>query len=162
MDKNIIKSIPLFRDLNESELETIGPFLKTTSYHEGETIIADKEESDVLFILISGKVSISKKMTLLDHEEKLDKKFTILSSESNPFFGEVGVLGFLKRTASVTALTDCKLYSINQKNFIKISEKYPKIGFKLLLKISLQLSSILEKTNEDVLKLSTALIYALK
>ncbi|MBN2461472.1 MAG: cyclic nucleotide-binding domain-containing protein [Candidatus Cloacimonetes bacterium] len=162
MDLEFLRKVSLFSKLSTDELNLVAPCLHTCRFKEGEKIISDREESDKLFILHLGKVVVSKKMTMVDQEEELDKTLTVLSAENFMFFGEIGLLGFRKRTANVVAKTDCELYSLNQKDFMTLSEKYPGIGFKILLEISRQLSRILEKTNEDVLKLTTALIYALK
>ena len=45
--------------------------------------------------------------------------------------------------------------------FIAFCEKEPSIGFRIVLTISRIISSRLRKTNEDVLKLTTALSLAL-
>lgn len=162
MDLNFLKKVVLFHDLSDDELQSFASRLKHVSYRENEPIITENEESDKMFILYHGKVMITKKMTMIDQEQDVNKTFVVLSAGDHPFFGEIGLLGLRKRTANAVAKTDCELFTISQKDFTAICDKYPRIGFKVLLEISRKLSVILEKTNEDVLKLTTALIYALK
>ncbi|MBN1327533.1 MAG: cyclic nucleotide-binding domain-containing protein [Candidatus Cloacimonetes bacterium] len=162
MDQEFLRKVSLFNQLDDRELNIFSEKLTSVNFREGDKIITDHQESDNLYILYSGSVIISKKMSMIENQEELDKTFTVLNAEAHPFFGEIGLLGFRKRTANVTADSDCLLYTINQEDFMKISREYPRIGFKVLLEISRKLSEILEKTNEDVLKLTTALIYALK
>jgi len=72
------------------------------------------------------------------------------------------LLGKQLRTATVTAVTDCKLYTIDHDNFVKIIKEHHHIGVVVLWEISHKLAQILEKTDSDILKLTTALIYALR
>jgi CRP/FNR family transcriptional regulator, cyclic AMP receptor protein len=162
MDKSFLKKVVLFKDLNTEELEIFARKLRELNVKKGNTIIKEDEESDKLFILYKGDVSISKKITMVSEEEQINKTFMTLSASDHQFFGEIGLLGFLKGTANVLARTDCTLYTINQKSFLEICELHPGIGFKILLEISRKLSKLLEKMNDDILKLTTALIYALK
>jgi CRP-like cAMP-binding protein len=162
MDINFLKKVILFKQLSEEEIEIFAQKLKELHVKESNTIIKENEDSDKLFILYKGEVSISKKITMINEEEQINKTLLTLSGSDHQFFGEIGLLGFMKGTANVFARTDCTLYTINQKSFLEICDKHPGIGFKILLEISRKLSRLLEKMNEDILKLTTALIYALK
>ncbi len=162
MDLAFLKKVDLVKELTVPELKTFSSKLKTVKYKESEFLIEENKENDKLFILYKGEVVISKKMTMIDDQEKIDKTFISLTANNHAFFGEIGLLGLQKSTATCKANTECILYTINQKDFISICKSNPEIGFKMLLEISRKLSRLLEKTNEDVLKLTTALIYALK
>lgn len=161
MDLNFLKQIPLFKDLTEEELCLVAKCLKFTTYKKGTYLFQENEKGNELFILSSGKIGISKKMTMIEDSDDVDKTFIVLDASQNVFFGEIGLLGYKRRTASASAKTDCELYKLNQEDFNKISSKHPQIGFKILLQICLKLSNLLEKTDSDILKLTTALIYAL-
>jgi CRP/FNR family transcriptional regulator, cyclic AMP receptor protein len=162
MNLTFLKNIQLFKNLTTKELEYFASKMKLVRIKQDELIITENEMGDEMFILYEGEVNISKKMSMIDEQEKIDKTFICLDASMNVFFGEVGILGIQRRTANCQAKTDCQLYSINHKNFMDICKEQPQIGFKVMHEISLQLSKLLEKTNEDVLKLTTALIYALK
>ncbi|MCK4956723.1 MAG: cyclic nucleotide-binding domain-containing protein [Candidatus Cloacimonetes bacterium] len=161
MDINLLKKIPLFTELNTEELKIVASCLKSVKFKEGEYLFKENETGNELYILFKGQIGISKKMTLIENRNEVDKTFIVLCAEQNVFFGEIGLLGYKRRTASASAKTDCELFSINQTDFNKISKKHPQIGFKILLQICLKLSNLLEKTDSDILKLTTALIYAL-
>ncbi len=162
MDLEFLKKVSLFKNLSNDELKIFASKLRYVKYKEGETIITENEMSDVMYILYSGDVVISKKMTMIDEQQDIDKTFIVLSSKDHVFFGEIGLLEIQKRTATCSARSDCQLYTINHNDFINICKDNPRIGFEVLFEIARQLSHILEKTNSDVLKLTTALIYALK
>jgi CRP-like cAMP-binding protein len=115
-----------------------------------------------MFILYQGEVEISKKMSMIDEQEKIDKTFVRLTADKAEYFGEAGLLGNQKRTADCRARTDGLLFCLRDKDFLKIARDYPQIGMKIMLLVAQKLARHLEKTNQDVLKLTTALIYALK
>ena len=75
MDLNFLKKVSLFSDLTNDELKIVAEKLKTVKCKEGEAVITEKDESDRLYILYSGEVMVSKKMTMIDEEESLDKTF---------------------------------------------------------------------------------------
>ena len=164
MDINFLKNVLLFKELTLPELKFVASKMHLVHYKQGEHIIRENETGDTMYILYKGKVEISKKMTMLDdtQEIEMNKTFITISAEDYNFFGEIGLLCIQKRTATVSAKTECQLYSISQKIFNSICKENPNIGIKILLEISRKLSTSLEKTNEDVLKLTTALIYALQ
>lgn len=162
MDYTFLKKFALFKNLTTEELKIFVSKLKSEKYKTESYIIKEGESDDRLFILEKGKVCISKKMSMIDDQEKIDKTFVSLDDSQYIFFGEIGLLGTQKRTANCQAKTDCEVLSMRHKDFMEICSEHPQIGFKILFEICLKLSIILEKTNEDVLKLTTALIYALK
>ena len=61
----------------------------------------------------------------------------------------------------MTALTDCSLLELHQKDFLDLTEHNPAMGVKLLLRLAQVLSRHLRKTNQDVVKLTTALAVSL-
>ena len=162
MDLVFLKKVDLVKELTVQELKTFSSKLKTVKYKKDEFLIKENKESDKLFILYKGEVVISKKMTMIDDQEKIDKTFISLNADDHAFFGEIGLLGLQKNTATCKAKTECILYTINHKDFMSICKSNPEIGFKMLLEISRKLSRLLDRTNEDILKLTTALCYALK
>ena len=162
MDLQFLKKVPLFKSLTKEELKILENCLKQKKFKQGDFIIRENEVSNELFILHEGKVKITKKMTMIDSEEEKDKTFIILDSGNYSFFGEIGFLGKVqKRTATAVAKTDCEMYTVNRKDFLGICEKSPAIGYKVLMEIACNLSIYLEKADSDILKLTTALIFAL-
>jgi len=162
MDLQFLKKVPLFKNLTKEELKILENYLKQRRFKQGDCIIKENEVSQNLFILHEGKVKITKKMTMIDREEEKDKTFIVLDSKNYSFFGEIGFLGKVqKRTATAIAKTDCEFYTIDRNDFLKICEKNPAIGYKVLMEIACNLSIYLEKADSDILKLTTALIFAL-
>lgn len=161
-DKSFLKNVKLFSGLSSEELDIISNSLKLVSYKADEVIFQEDSSGNELFLLFEGEIAISKKTSFIDNQSNIDKTLIRLKAEDFPFFGEVGLLGKQLRTATAKAITDCKLFSINHDNFVKIIKEHHHIGLVVLWEISQKLAHILEKSDSDILKLTTALIYALR
>ena len=154
-----LKNCPLFKGLNEEEIAVYRAATRLVSYKEGASIMTEGESGETLVILIKGKVTISKKLTLLgdDEGDTKDKTFITLTDEYKPFFGEMAMLkDDSRRTASVIASTDCEMVIMEKQSFQEVSVKHPGIGLKVMENIAKKLATNLERESKNVLKLTTA------
>ncbi len=162
MDAAFFRKIYLFQDLEEEEIHQV---LNRTSLREfpaGAVIIQEGEPGDSLFIMQAGEVEITKQLTLvLDEDTPKERVMIRLNAENGVYFGEMALLENETRSATVTALTDCSLLELRQKDFLELIEQNPVMGVKLLLRLAQVLSRHLRKTNQDVVKLTTALAVSL-
>ncbi len=161
-NKGFLKNIKLFSDLSQEELDIIAKSLKLVHFKANDIIFEEDSSGNELFLLFEGQVCISKKTSFIDQQIDINKTLISLNAKDYPFFGEVGLLGKQLRTATVRATTDCKLFSISHDDFVKIIKDHHHIGMVILWEISQKLAQILEKNDNDILKLTTALIYALR
>jgi CRP-like cAMP-binding protein len=100
-----IKSLPIFNDLDEKDIADmlkLGNIITIMSYEPEEKIIIEKRLDRKLFLLIKGKVKITREI-IAGHEKK-DKHIKTVEG-SGHFLGEISALTGRPRTASVTALT---------------------------------------------------------
>ncbi len=161
MEKNnseIIKklaNISIFKLFKEKpdELNKIADIIEPVFFKKEERIIKEGDEGDCLYILKSGNVIITKK-TLEDDEYTI----VTLSGEMNVFFGELALLDEDKRSASITALTDCEVWAIKRKDFLQLGEKESYLCLIITREIAKILATRLRKTNVDVITLFEALV----
>ena len=113
-----------------------------------------------MYIIAEGEVEISKTLSL-GNQDKMDKILTRLTPESHEVMGEMALIAREKRSASVTALTDCVLYEIKRDDLNRIIEENPLLGVKILYGLCELLSKRLKRAGDDIIKLSTALAIAL-
>ena len=156
------RKLYLFQDLEEGEIHKV---LNRTSLREfpaGAVIIQEGEPGDSLFIMQEGEVEITKQLTLvLDEDTPKERVMIRLNAENGVYFGEMALLENETRSATVTALTECSLLELHREDFLELIERSPAMGVKLLLRLSQVLSRHLRKTNQDVVKLTTALAVSL-
>lgn len=162
MDATFFQKIFLFQDLEEAELHQILSRTMPRNFPAGEVIIREGDPGDSLFIMQAGEVEITKQLTLvLDEDTPKERVFIRLNAENGVYFGEMALLENETRSATVTALTDCSLLELHQKDFLDLIGMNPAMGVKLLLRLAQVLSGHLRKTNQDVVKLTTALAVSL-
>jgi len=166
IDLAFLKNIPLFTDLDEVRLEKIRKIMKEKKVAAGGVIIREGTKGTEMFILLDGEVEVSKTLLLKvagQGMDQRDKSLIRLTGNDFAFFGEMTLFDSnAERSASVIATSDCVVAEITQKDFIGLAESDHEIGYHVLKNLIKIISSRLEKTTKDVLKLTTALSLALE
>lgn len=161
------QTIPLFQDLEPDELIKVQSIFANISVRSGTNIIAEGEEGDEMFILVNGRVSISKRMLIKGMSIPLmeinnpRKVLARLDASSFPVFGEIALIDRDIRSATVTVVEDSEFLVTDRIKFFKLAESYPAIGCKLFMTIGKRLSSTVRRNNNEIVKLTTALALAL-
>jgi CRP/FNR family transcriptional regulator, cyclic AMP receptor protein len=162
VDLNFYKKIFIFQDLDDQELQSILQLAKPRSFSANSTIIKEGDSGDSMFIMCEGEVNITKRLTLvLSQDLPKEKRMLRLKAEDGVTFGEMALLENDTRTATVTALTDCRLLELNRDDFLGFIRENSVTGCKIMLRLAQLLSRFLRKTDQDVVKLTTALAIAL-
>ena len=154
----------LFNGLSDNELKFVSDIVKRKEVKTSSIIISEGDTGNELFLLDEGIVDIHKTLTIVTSKHELgtkERSFIRLSGEDHCFFGEMALFGSGKRSATVNAVTKCQLLVIEGDDFLKLCDDHPKIGYIVVTNIALILSDYLRKTNDDVIKLTTALSLAL-
>ncbi len=163
-EEKFLQAIPILQNLDESELRSFLEIARRVQFPRGKTILKEGEIGDTMYIIAEGTVEISKtlvmKLSREDFQDR-DKILTKLSAEDHAIFGEVALFEQNKRTATVVALTDCRLLEISKTDFLRLADQNPRIGYKITRNITQLLCSRLRKADEDTVKLTTALSMAL-
>ncbi len=125
----------VFRELTSSDLAKITARAVKQNYKKGELIFSEGDTADYVYFIESGRVSI------------LIRKFTaqqeIATLGPGEYFGEMAVFYKDKRTASVVALTDAVLLSVDKMTFLELVGTDRTIADKI--------SNILAKRNEELI-----------
>jgi CRP/FNR family cyclic AMP-dependent transcriptional regulator len=156
-----LRKIRLFHDLTDKQIELVSLLLDHLKIAQGEYIIKEQTTGDHIFILMKGTVKITKELVKgIETQEAGDKMLATLTADSCPTFGENGLLGENLRSANVIAVTDCELYTLSEKDFDKFAVDNPDMAFKIMRNIASVLSERLINTDENLVKLATALYIA--
>ncbi|MFQ6612132.1 MAG: cyclic nucleotide-binding domain-containing protein [Fidelibacterota bacterium] len=158
-DEQLMK-FQVFTDFTEEELQQFHPYMKEVEIPDGEQFITEGELGDCIYLLLEGKVEINQALTLSMNKGEVDnreKAIIKLSSELHPSFGEMSIFNEGdRRTANVRALTSCKMVRVDKSDLYKICNENPVIGFKVMRNLGRIISANLVKSNQNVLKLTTA------
>jgi CRP/FNR family transcriptional regulator, cyclic AMP receptor protein len=150
-----LKAISLFGSFSNRPdvLRLVVRALSPLQVNKNERIITEGDPGDEMYILLKGEIEISK--YTMEKEQ-----FTVakLRDSMNVFFGEQGLVDQDKRSASVTALTDCELLVLTRDKFRLLAEEHNDVGYHMTLEIAEILSKRLRKANEDAVVFFEALV----
>lgn len=76
------------------------------TFKKGETIFKEGDVGDVMYIIKSGRVEIVKNVN--------DEELVLATLDANSFFGEMALFGDKKRSATVRAVDNTQMISINK------------------------------------------------
>jgi CRP-like cAMP-binding protein len=124
-----------FRELTSSDLDKIRARAVKQNYKKGELIFSEGDTADFVYFIESGRVSIFIRKFTVQEE--------IATLGPGECFGEIAVFYKDKRTASVVALTDTTLLSVDRNVFMDL--------VKADRTIACRINNILAKRNEELI-----------
>jgi len=120
-----LRTVNLFSDLKENELETISRILYVHSYQRGQLIFQEGENGDALFVVLKGKV----KVCLYDEE---GREYVLDIIGKDGFFGELALIDDLPRSANAIAMEAADLLVVRRSDFVKLLMENPSISVNIL------------------------------
>lgn len=114
-----LKTIPLFEGLSLDDLLSVDETLGTESYLAEETIVSEGESGATLFILAGGTASVR-----IGAEQK-----EVAQLGEGEFFGEMALFDDQPRSASIIALTDTTLLTLDRDRFSTLVMQRPEVLF---------------------------------
>lgn len=119
--RTFLASIPLFRELGETDLDSIIPRLDWMLVPGGHVVCRQGDEGDRLYLVASGRLAILRELpngedVLLSHAGR---------GES---VGEVAVLTGNPRSATVRALRDSVIARLDRAGLAQLLEEHPRIA----------------------------------
>jgi len=129
-----LKSVPIFSELKEETLSQLAQTGSVQSFSKESIILSEKEAGSALFIIISGKVKISRVSS-----EDTDKEVILSILNPSDFFGEMSLLDGLERSATATAMEDSKIFIIQRNDFLQLLHDHPEVSITLLQEMTQRL-----------------------
>jgi len=121
----MLRNVPIFENLTDEELETVKSYTVTRNYPKNSIIINEGDNSDSLYIITHGRVSV-----FLSDE---NGKEVILNSEAvGDYFGELALVDDAKRSASVVTTEKSTFLVISKSDFKNILSTNPELAFNLI------------------------------
>jgi len=125
----------LAETLSDIQFDSIRDNFVECKFKAGETILEDEQEGEDLYLIVDGRVKITKSL-----KDGREARLALL--HSGDFFGELELVDGRPRGARVVAIEDCTVYAFNRTHFEKLLHESHPFMFRLLQVISIRLRSM--------------------
>lgn len=119
-----LKSVPFFAEMTLAQLIAVDGVMTRESYLPGERIFAEGQPGDKTYIVVTGEVSVRKRVS-----EVQDRELARLTS--GQLFGEMALFDGEARSASVVAVTDTELLALDRRRFNSLIHQLPDISIQV-------------------------------
>ena len=158
--RNRYEKFRIFNGLNASQINLFEQKISIIKHSKNDIIFNEGEKGETLFLLLEGEVEITQALTLELSKANFDtreKSILNLKSDQYPIFGEMSIFGSKElRTATVKAISDCKMGEISKFDLLQLCEKDNKICYIVMSNICSIITDNLINANKNILKLTTA------
>ena len=149
-----LQTSALFSGLPPAATEDLAAMCSVQSIPKGKAIVEEGSLGEAIYLLMRGRVRVEKRTPANDRYT-----VTFLSDEKGDFFGELGLLDADRRSATVTAETDCEVIVIERDRFLAFGDSNPVAGLFVTRRIASNLSTRLRRASDDVITLFAALVH---
>jgi CRP/FNR family cyclic AMP-dependent transcriptional regulator len=143
-DVLFLRTVPLFKDVDESTLHALWPRLRERRLKRGEVLCRTGDPGDEMFLIYAGSIVVSKPVT--GRVEQVLRRM-----EPGEAFGEMSVFGDEQtRSATIQAETDAILLGLHRDNLNLFIESSPRDAAKFFLEMIRMAFTRLRDTSELV------------
>jgi CRP/FNR family transcriptional regulator, cyclic AMP receptor protein len=129
---NILKTVPILRDLTAREILEVIPLLHERVYEKGEIIFEEGDQGHGLFVVLTGRVRAQSRREPL--------KAMAVDIGPGELIGELSLFEEGPRMGTVTAIDRTYLVALFRGEFYSLLSRDRNLGAKVLLEIARTLS----------------------
>jgi serine/threonine protein phosphatase PrpC/CRP-like cAMP-binding protein len=138
LKRDVLANMPLFSRLTERELLRVMQAVEVREYKDADIVIREGDKGDELFIVLEGKVRVSRGDQVLTHLGQ------------GEHVGEMALIRSVPRSATVTAFGAAELIAIRRTDFFEILRKEHEVAVKMLWQFLGVLADRLDQTNSQL------------
>ncbi|MEA2677400.1 MAG: hypothetical protein QOJ81_1541 [Chloroflexota bacterium] len=120
-----LADVALFAGLPPDRVELAMRRAAVRDVKAGTTIIQQGDPADFFYVINSGRVEVTQ-------TDASGASHLLRQMGPTEFFGEIGLLSRVARTATVIAMTDCTLVALEGAAFLELVESGPGLTYRLL------------------------------
>jgi CRP/FNR family transcriptional regulator, cyclic AMP receptor protein len=143
MDAAALRACPLFQALSSEQRERIASIAVRRELPGGASIFAEGAGGDEMFVVVSGRVRISKRLPGVGEE-------ALAILEPGAWFGEMAMIDDSPRSADALAHTNCSLAVLKREDLEQLMFVDKDLAYVLLWTFVRTLSERLRETNEKI------------
>jgi CRP/FNR family cyclic AMP-dependent transcriptional regulator len=133
----LLKKVPFFELLRTDQLHRIVSILEPIGWAKGDRVFEKDEPADNMYLIVSGHIGIS-----LDG----DPDNIVARLGHGDFFGEMGILDDLARSATAHVLAHTEALMLEKEKLLGLLRAYPEFGIGMLKALSRRVRAI----NDDL------------
>jgi CRP-like cAMP-binding protein/Fe-S-cluster-containing dehydrogenase component len=114
-----LRSVPIFSSLTEEFIDSLRDRVELVRYNKGDMICHQGDIADAFYLIRIGFVKVS--------EVYPDDDLVLAYLGRGGYFGEIGLLGEGRRTATCTALDHVEVVRIHGEDFHRMMEEFPDV-----------------------------------
>jgi len=118
---DVLERLPLFENADPLLLNSAIMVLHPATAAAGDIIIRQGDSAEEMYLICRGEVEVI---------ENQDRLVGILND--GDFFGEIGLLMSIPRTATIRARTLCDLFVMKRADFVRILQDHPQFADKVV------------------------------
>ncbi|EKD18143.1 uncharacterized protein L3040_007679 [Drepanopeziza brunnea f. sp. 'multigermtubi'] len=134
-----IRSFPLFLSAPDSFLAAIGKHLRPQVHSPHDIILTEGDEAKAMYWLVRGAVAVTSR----------DGEATYAELRPGSFFGEIGILMDVPRTATILARTKCLLVVLKKEDLRQELPKFPEMEKAIMDEAQERLTILNKKRKES-------------
>jgi CRP/FNR family transcriptional regulator, cyclic AMP receptor protein len=138
----LLRSVPLFADLDAEELENFSHVAVARSFPGGTRVFHEGDHSDACYIVRDGSFRVTR-----EHSD--GRAITLATLGVGDIFGELAMLDGEVRSASVEALTDGELLALPAGEVRALLARHPEITVKLVAALVRRLRTANERISRQ-------------
>jgi len=106
-------------------------------YSDGEVIITQGDSGNCMYVIQSGEVEVIR--------DNNGKEVRLAIRKEGDFFGEMALFSKELRSATIRALGDTKILTVDRKNLLKSIQKDPSLAFRIIETLSKRIRDLSEE-----------------
>jgi len=152
MFRQELSQVPIFRGLDEMQLDFLDPFVNLCCYTKGQVIFDQGQAATFMYILRQGEVIIQYK----PYDAPL---LTVTRIEPGGVFGWSAALGRVEYTFAAIAVVDSEAYQLRGEGLSRICAQYPETGVVILGRLASVIAERLQSTHNQILSMLSQGLY---
>jgi CRP/FNR family transcriptional regulator, cyclic AMP receptor protein len=124
--QEVLRTVPLFAELDDRELESIYAIARKRSYPKGSFIFLEGDPGDAFYLILAGEVKVVT-------QGADGREFILAVQRAGDFFGEISLFDGQPRSASVVTTEDSTFLILYKQEFLDQVKHSGPIVFKFLL-----------------------------
>lgn len=106
-------------------------------FRDGESIVRQGEVGDCMYVIQDGRVEV-----IADHD---GEEIRLRELGKNDFFGEMAIFEDEVRTATVRAVSEVRVLTIDKKNFLTGIHEDPSLAFRIVETMSHRIRDLTDR-----------------